>query len=258
MKEDDNRDESEPAAPASRLSLYQVVRDDLLVRLAAGEWRSGDSLPSEGELARQYKVSTGTLRKAIDHLVDKHLLDRRQGKGTFVLSRGGAKIALHLFFHLIGKDGSRELPHFRKLLSIKHRRCLDDEAKFLDIRGNSRVIEMRRLRGFSDGGLMLEQVILAERLFPDFDKKLSRALPVFLYEFYDREFRVSVLETVETVGAVSATREQAMLLNCEQGAALLEIERVSFSFAGVPVELRRSWCQSLDRRYSIASPKVEV
>ena len=64
--------------------LYRQIRDRLLHSLQAGEWRPGEAIPSEFELAARYGVSQGTVRKAIDELANENLLVRRQGKGTFV------------------------------------------------------------------------------------------------------------------------------------------------------------------------------
>ena len=64
--------------------LYQQIKSLILQNLQSGEWKPGESIPSEMELAARYRVSQGTVRKAIDELASDHLLVRRQGKGTFV------------------------------------------------------------------------------------------------------------------------------------------------------------------------------
>ena len=64
--------------------LYQQIKDRLMKGMQAGEWKAGEMIPSETELAARYKVSQGTVRKAIDELATENLLVRRQGKGTFV------------------------------------------------------------------------------------------------------------------------------------------------------------------------------
>jgi arylsulfatase A-like enzyme len=64
--------------------LYQQIKSLLLQSLQSGEWKSGAAIPSELDLAARYRVSQGTVRKAIDELAVENLLVRRQGKGTFV------------------------------------------------------------------------------------------------------------------------------------------------------------------------------
>ncbi|MBL8304847.1 MAG: GntR family transcriptional regulator, partial [Ideonella sp.] len=77
-----------PAAPAgdspSFSPLYRQIKSLMTRSLQAGEWRPGEAIPSEMELAARFKVSQGTVRKAVDELATDNLLVRRQGKGTFV------------------------------------------------------------------------------------------------------------------------------------------------------------------------------
>ena len=67
--------------------LYQQIKSLILRSLQSGEWRPGEAIPSEIELAARFKVSQGTVRKAVDELAAENLLMRRQGKGTFVATQ---------------------------------------------------------------------------------------------------------------------------------------------------------------------------
>ena len=64
--------------------IYQQLRDLLAERIAKGEWKPGAIIPNEGDLAREFGVSAGTMRKALSLLENEHLITRRQGRGTFV------------------------------------------------------------------------------------------------------------------------------------------------------------------------------
>ncbi|MDA0226250.1 MAG: GntR family transcriptional regulator, partial [Proteobacteria bacterium] len=72
--------------------LYRQIKGLLLDGLHGGEWRPGEGIPSEMELAVRFRVSQGTVRKAIDELAAENLLVRRQGKGTFVATHGEAEV----------------------------------------------------------------------------------------------------------------------------------------------------------------------
>ncbi len=67
------------AAPA-----YQRIKDFLLDGIAAGEWREGERIPSEPELARRFRVARMTVNRAVKELADERILSRAQGSGTFV------------------------------------------------------------------------------------------------------------------------------------------------------------------------------
>lgn len=64
----------------------------MLQSLQAGEWKPCEAIPSEMDLATRFRVSQGTMRKAIDELSADNLLVRRQGKGTFVATHAESHV----------------------------------------------------------------------------------------------------------------------------------------------------------------------
>ena len=64
--------------------LYRQIKTLITRSLVSGEWRPGEPIPSEMELASRYSVSQGTVRKALDALAAENIVVRRQGRGTFV------------------------------------------------------------------------------------------------------------------------------------------------------------------------------
>jgi GntR family transcriptional regulator, histidine utilization repressor len=63
---------------------YQGIKDFILARIDAGEWREGDQVPSENELAREFRVARMTVNRALRELTAEQVLTRVQGAGTFV------------------------------------------------------------------------------------------------------------------------------------------------------------------------------
>ena len=86
--------------------LYQQIKVLILQSLQAGEWKPGDIIPSEQELAARFRVSQGTVRKAIDELAADNLLVRRQGKGTFVATHAEQHVQ-YRFLRLQPDEGTR-------------------------------------------------------------------------------------------------------------------------------------------------------
>lgn len=70
--------------PSSSTPLYKQVYTILKSRIANGELKPGDKIPTENELIQEYGVSRITIRAAISELVEDRVLERAQGKGTFV------------------------------------------------------------------------------------------------------------------------------------------------------------------------------
>ena len=94
---------SDPSGPAFS-PLYQQIKLLITRSLQEGEWKPGEAIPAETDLAARYRVSQGTVRKAIDELATENLLVRRQGKGTFVATHAEEQIQ-YRFLRLAPDDG---------------------------------------------------------------------------------------------------------------------------------------------------------
>ena len=99
------------------LPLYQRVHDAVMARIVSGDLAPGVMLPSEFDLAAQYSVSQGTARKALSKLEQSGLVERHQGKGTFVATTTPETSLFH-FFRLRHQDG-RQTPKRHKFWGWK-------------------------------------------------------------------------------------------------------------------------------------------
>ena len=90
----------------SNRPLYLQLRDALAERIASGEWKPSAAIPNESDLAREFGVSAGTMRKALDLMEAERLLTRRQGRGTFVNDQSSDELAAR-FSNIRGPDGKR-------------------------------------------------------------------------------------------------------------------------------------------------------
>ena len=123
-----------PAATADHLApafspLYQQIKTLILRSLQAGEWKPGEPIPSEVELAARFRVSQGTMRKAIDELAAENLVVRRQGKGTFVATHAEQHVQ-YRFLKLVPDDGdfTAEGPAVRTIVDCRRQRATADVA----------------------------------------------------------------------------------------------------------------------------------
>ena len=126
-----------PTNHFSTRPLYLQLRDALAERVAAGEWKPGTAIPNEGDLAREFGVSAGTMRKALDLLEDEHLVTRRQGRGTFVNDQSSEEMAVR-FCNVRNADGRRIVCKFKKL-EISEQPANEDEQARLLLTANERV-----------------------------------------------------------------------------------------------------------------------
>src|SRR5687767_8849275 len=157
MEQNGQRRASEAIAAGSVTStpLYKEVKARLTRGLAAGDWKPGEAIPSESRLAERFGVSIGTIRKAIDELVAERILLRHQGRGTFVATHTEDR-TLFYFFHIVGKDGSRELPTI-ELASFRRTKAAAIEAERLRVARGAAVFRIQNVLKLTDNAVLFDE-----------------------------------------------------------------------------------------------------
>ena len=230
------------AAPAANASptfspLYQQIKALITQSLQSGEWKPGELIPSEVELAGRFKVSQGTVRKAIDELAAENLVMRRQGKGTFVSTHHEAR-AHFRFLRLVPDEG---VPHYpeSKFIEVKRVRAPADVARLMDLKSGDAVIFIKRVQYFDGVPTIVEELWLPGLIFKGLTAERLVEYKGPMYGLFETEFGTRMIRASEQIRAVCADAGAAQLLNIDLGTPLLSSERVSFTYGDKPVELRR-------------------
>ena len=184
--------------------LYKQVYHVLVRRIAEGAWRPAEALPSEQALAAELNVSQGTVRKALDVLAAENLVQRHQGKGTFVAEHT-QEHALFRFFRLArpNTDGERVAPESTKA-RCKRRTATGAEVQRLHLAKGATVIEIKRARIIDGVPAVSERIIVPLSLFPELDQ--NPALPNTLYSLYQSVYGVNITMAKEELRAVAANK----------------------------------------------------
>lgn len=230
---------------------YLRIKTSLVSRIAQGEWRPGDIIPAESELANQYGVSIGTMRRTIAILEDENVLVRRHGKGTFIATYDWRKTLSHVF-RLVGDDGKLERPAAR-LIAHETGAATDLEAQRLRIRRKSKIVRIKRLRFLGEMPFISEHIVVPYAVFGDLGTHTHALESKELYAYFGREFGVLIKQVHENLRAIAASDEDAALLRIKKAAPLLEIDRIAISLTGAPVEWRISRCQTSHCSYQSSS-----
>ncbi|MBB5367184.1 MULTISPECIES: GntR family transcriptional regulator [unclassified Janthinobacterium] len=228
-----------PVASASPTfsPLYQQIKALITQSLQSGEWKPGELIPSEVELAGRFKVSQGTVRKAIDELAAENLVMRRQGKGTFVSTHHEAR-AHFRFLRLVPDEG---VPHYpeSKFLEVRRVRAPADVARLMELKSGDAVIFIKRVQYFDGVPTIVEELWLPGLIFKGLTAERLVEYKGPMYGLFETEFGTRMIRASEQIRAVCADADAAQLLNIEAGTPLLSSERVSFTYGDKPVELRR-------------------
>jgi GntR family transcriptional regulator len=228
--------------------LYQQIKALLTRSLQEGEWRPGEAIPSELELAARFRVSQGTVRKAIDELAAENLLMRRQGKGTFVATHSEEKVQ-YRFLRLQPDEVGVVQPLARRFLECRRLRAPVDVAKALDLRGGDSAVEIRRTLSNAEGAVVYDDIWLPGTLFKGLTQERLEEFQGPLYGLFETEFGVRMIRAEEKIRAVAADAAQAEVLGVAPGAPLLSVERTSYTYGDKPVELRRGLYSTSHHHY---------
>jgi len=233
---------AETAAPATPAfsPLYQQIKGLILQSLQAGEWKPGEAIPSEMDLAARFRVSQGTVRKAIDELAAENLVVRRQGKGTFVATHAEQHVQ-YRFLKLIPDSGNRdsEGPARREILECRRVRAGAEVARALALRTGDPVVQARRVLSFGGVPTILEDMWLPGAAFKGLSAEQMAAHQGPTYALFEVEFGVRMVRAEEKIRAVAPDAQQAALLQVAPGMPLLSVERIAYTYNDVPMELRR-------------------
>ena len=227
--------------------LYQQVAEYIKQLIVERRWQPGEMLPSEFRLADEFKVSQGTVRKALTLLTDTKIVTRRQGVGTFV-SEHTAQDALFRFFPLQADGKGADLPK-AELLDIAFIAPNKQVQNALKLTSKERVTQLERRRILDNEFCMLETIYLPAKYFSGIHER--KDIPHTLYHFYQTDYNQTVFKTLDSIKAGLATAQDARLLGIEEGTPLLLVTRVTESIDGKLIEYRESKCRSDHYHYQV-------
>jgi GntR family transcriptional regulator len=225
--------------------LYLQLRDAMAERVAAGEWQPGTSIPNEGDLAREFGVSAGTMRKALDLLEDEHLLTRRQGRGTFVNDQSSEELAVR-FCNVRMADGDR-IPSRFKDVEITEQRADEMERTRLQLGPGDHVWRVRRIRiDKDDRPFMVEALSLPAALFPEL-AAMEKSLPHLAV--LAQKYGILLGKAEERVSIETATEPVAKALRIAAGSPIFVLDRVVSALDRRPIEWRIGRCHLAEGHY---------
>jgi len=221
--------ESEPGQ-----SRYGALAAALRVRIVSGEFPPGCAIPAEATLAADYGVALGTIRRALDLLAEQGLVERIQGRGTFV--KQGLTGAPMLRFFRFGA-ASHETPQSR-ILARDSLAAPPDVARALGGGPGEQSLRLKRLRTVDGQPALHEEIWLPLPLFAPLLEGDPARWGDLLYPVFAELCGVHVLRAVDTIGFGSLGAAQARVLRLPAGHPCARVQRRAFDLAGRCIESR--------------------
>jgi GntR family transcriptional regulator len=228
------------AATPSFRPLYEQIKILLTQSLVAGEWKPGEAIPSELELAARYRVSQGTVRKAVDELASENIVVRRQGKGTFVASHSEPSYQ-YRFLRVTPDSGEKPHPH-NVFFGLERGRAQGESARALALKPGTPTLGFKRVMSFAGKAVIFDEIVFAASRFPGLTLAELEEFNGSVYSFYETVFGVRMIRAEERLRAVAADSVAAAHLRVASGTPLLSVDRIAFTYGDQPVEWRRGLC----------------
>lgn len=227
------------------LPLYVRIQEKLAREIAAGRWKDGERFPTEQELSATLNAAVGTVRKSISALVERGLLVKRQGSGTYVQlaakSRRGST-SIYEFLHLELRSGGG-LPGAAMLdFRLCKRPCtvppLGVNAASSTPSPLAQCYRLRRLRLLDNVAVALEEIWFDSRHAPALK---AHDLGEALYHFYEQSlgFWIASVDDRVSVGHVPSWTPPEFALPADASCGY--IERRAFAANGQTEEYSQTW-----------------
>ena len=218
--------------------LYKDVKRRLTDALTRGDWKPGAAIPAERRLSERFRISVGTVRKAIDELVAENILIRQQGRGTFVASHNREREVFY-FLHVVPQHGPKQYPEVQ-LQAFARGKADRMTAEALAIEPGDAVIRIRNVLRLDGVPVIVDDIALPALRFAGLTERQFGERRSTIYNLYQEAFGISVVKTRERVRATPADDASAALLAVTPATPLLQIRRVALTYRDAPVEHRVS------------------
>ncbi|MCP2040926.1 GntR family transcriptional regulator [Neisseria sp. HSC-16F19] len=221
--------------------LYRQVMVKILQQLAAGVLKPGQALPSEWDLARQWQVSQGTVRKGLNELVAQGVLTRQQGVGTFVTGKNAEWGDYPLIDGALARPGAAQVWPRSELLSIVPAQADDETAAQLHLRVRDAVWRLLVLWRQGHRTVAVDEVMLPTAPLADLNI-LYVQQRVTLYALLQLHYGVALYTQLQLMSVhQGVAADVARLLKTEAQAPVWYWCRLSCATDGAPMEWRRRY-----------------
>ncbi len=219
------------------LPLYFQLKELLREKIASGEWKPGDMVPSERELSEQYHISRMTARQALRELAIEGILRREPGRGTFVAE---PKIE-HGLTRLTGFTEDMKARGLKPGAKVIRLVLIEPPVlarRALQIPPDKKIVLLERLRLAGGEPIALETSHLyfngvENLLTEDFENNS-------LYQILSEKYHLTPARAVQKIGADLCSHRERELLQIPEGAPVLRNKRVTYDAWGRPFEYTES------------------
>ncbi|AXC11889.1 Transcriptional regulator, GntR family [Acidisarcina polymorpha] len=217
----------------AEIPLYAKVEEVIASEIARGHLKPADRLPSEDELVARFQVSRITVRRAIQNLIARGVVEIRRGHGTFVLAPRITQELTQLTGFVEDMDTHGRTAS-ASVLSQGIVAANETVARQLRISTGTRVTRIERVRFADSIPLSFDETFLPLAIGQKVVRHDLRTNPIFT--LLEKKYGLPLTDAEYRLEAVAASAYIAKALGIPKGSPIFRIERTSFTNGNEPVD----------------------
>ncbi|MFY0545903.1 GntR family transcriptional regulator [Brevibacillus sp. H7] len=231
----------------SFIPMYQQISETIQKQIQEGVYTEGAKIPTEQELMELFNVSRTTVRLAIQDMTEKGLIEKKQGKGTFVRNTT-------IYHPTQGFKGVYEtlvaagMSHETKLIGYKIEEANESTREVFQLQKGEKVKTILRLCFVDGKPAVLAQINLNPSVMDFVTIEEAEQNPIHL--ILENKLNVPIRQVHLEIFAECASAEIAQALSIQENSAVLGAERVLYTKDGTPVEHTMLWFTAEGHRFS--------
>lgn len=220
---------------------HKQIKEDIVEDILSGVYEPGDMIPKQSDYAEKYHVSRMTVRKAIDDLVRKGILQTEKGKGTFVREIAKKAYSYHRLAGFSANVVSSEIRVHSKVVSIRGIKADKSVAKHLQIAKDSDIVLIERLRYSNDCCVSFQKSYFPKERVRGIDFEKENLNENSLYDVLRRKAGIEMCYLDERFRAIRANQELSGYFNVEEGDPILYVKRIAYDSDNIPIEYGKNY-----------------
>lgn len=234
--------------------MYKQISNYLTTLIAEGKYEKGDKVPTEIELMEQFGVSRTTVRLAVEQLLEKGLVKKRPGKGTFV-TNDKVYHQLNEFKSLYGIFMDSNIEVETKLINYELV-TLDNKEIYekLNIASEEQLLKVTRIYLVDNKPIAYAEIYIHPEFTDIIPEEEAKLHPI--YQIIEKAANLSIDYASFEIFSQIPNKEIANFMNIKKGSSVLGIERVLYA-NNRPIEYVVANFQSERFRFRITVPSSE-
>jgi GntR family transcriptional regulator len=202
-------------------------------KVQSGQWKPGEQIPSERELMRLAGISRATVRQTLSSLVNQGILQKNQGRGTFV-TQPRYEQPLQILYSFSEQLRSIGVKLNDKVLEQSLHAASDDLAQRLQINPGDQVICLKRLRSVRNTPMMVSFAYIPFMLCPNL---LHENFDTSLYVLLATKYNIPIIRATDRLESVACDSNTAHLLGVPRKTPLMYVERIAITTNNIPLHV---------------------